>query len=144
MVIIILGLMAGVGTPVLVTAYRSFLLGSIIQEADTRARLAMERMLRELRGARLDSLSAGTGNSITFDDQDGSPVVFQFSSATGILSRGSATLAEGVSALSFSVVLGMPPVQLDNTALPLITVDMTVTVDGQGLNLIGAVSPLNP
>ncbi len=150
-VIIILGLIAGVGTPVLMGAFQSFRIGSIVQEADVRARLAMERLLRELRGAQLGSLTAGTGlSAITFTDQDDTSVTFQFDADTGTLSRGGATLAEGVSALTFDVVTGLDPVVLDNDPLPSITVTMTITIpdpvtgNSQGLSLIGGVSPVNP
>lgn len=143
MVIVILGLIAGVGTPVLMVAYQSFFLGSIIQESDTRARLATERMLRELRGARIASLLPGSGNSVTFLDQTGSSVTFRWNTG-GLLMRNNAILAEGITALNFDVATGMPPVQLVNNALPMVTVDLTVTVNGQGLSVRGGVSPLNP
>ena len=143
MVIIILGVMAGVGTPVLMAAYQSFLLGSNIQEADTRARLAMERMLRELRGASIASLTDGAdASSITFTDQNGASVTFQ--RVSGNLQRGGVLLAEGVSGLRFVTSKKMPPVEMENDPTPWVTIDMTVIVAGQGLSLRGGVSPLNP
>ncbi|MBF0124724.1 MAG: hypothetical protein HQL60_05245 [Magnetococcales bacterium] len=124
----------GVGTPVLVAAYQSFLLGTAIQDADSRARLAMERMLRELRTASLESLpSPRTATTLTFRDQDDLQITYTFSG--GQLTRNGIVLAQNVTAGTFTVA---------TSPAPLVNIDLTITTSGQGIRLLSGVVPRNP
>ncbi len=131
-----MGLIVGVGTPVLMAGYQSFLLGTAIQDIDARARFAMERMLRELRTAQID-LPFGA-NSISLDN---GAIRYVFHGGN-TLTRNGILMAENVTG-TFTVIPD-PPVHTDPPTPVHVSVDMTITDGGQSIQLKGGVSPRNP
>ncbi|MBF0368778.1 MAG: type II secretion system protein [Magnetococcales bacterium] len=121
MTITLLAVVTGMVLPILSVGFETFFLHSNIRESDSRALLALERMTRELRGADPDTLVTGA-SSISFTDQNGAAVSFVLNNDT--LMRGGSILAEGVTALAFTVNSGT----YDTT----VQIDLTVEVGGQG------------
>ncbi|MBF0415778.1 MAG: prepilin-type N-terminal cleavage/methylation domain-containing protein [Magnetococcales bacterium] len=134
MVIAVLGIIAGVGAPVMLAGYRAYFLGSDVQQLDTTGRMAMERILRELREADNATLSVGSGSSITFKDKSGTTLSFSYSSATKTLKRNTDTLAGNVSGMVFKVIAG---------TLKTVEVTMTLSASAQNLVLYAKVTPRN-
>ncbi|MBF0096397.1 MAG: prepilin-type N-terminal cleavage/methylation domain-containing protein [Magnetococcales bacterium] len=149
--IIILGLIVGVGTPVLVSGYQSFLLGTSIQRADAVARLAMERISRELRNGLQATVTplALNSASVQFTNSDGDAVTLSFQDNTLVVQHNaqSGVVAENIVG-SFSV---SDESDVSNRFMPyrLISVQLTVTqaidqFEGQSVTLRSAIVPRNP
>ncbi|MEO5340953.1 MAG: hypothetical protein H7837_10650 [Magnetococcus sp. MYC-9] len=144
----IMGLIMGVGTPVIIAGFQSFALGSAIQEADASARLAMERMMRELRDAQRSTLapSSGTSSSLNFTPIQGGAITYTFSGTQ--LKRNAVLLAEDVTG-SFTV---SPVVSTEYESYSMVTVDMTITKranlgmaeSGQSIRVKSGVFPRYP
>lgn len=134
MVISVMGIIMGVGAPVMLAGYRAFFLGSDIQQVDARARLAMERMVRELREARASSLPMGTRQDLTFRDKNNTSVTFNYVPSSDEMRRNSDILAQGLTDHWFTITPGSPP---------LISLDLTVSENGQTLQLHADVTPRN-
>ncbi|HAT49624.1 MAG TPA: hypothetical protein DCS88_04705, partial [Alphaproteobacteria bacterium] len=134
MVISVMGIIMGVGAPVMLAGYRAFFLGSDIQQVDARARLAMERMVRELREAKDSSLPMGRRQDLTFRDKNNISVTFNYVPYSGEIRRNSDILAQGVTDNWFDINEGSPH---------LISLDLTVSENGQTLQLHSEVTPRN-
>lgn len=136
MVISVMGIIMGVGAPVMLAGYRAFFLGSDIQQVDARARLAMERMVRELHGAKASPLPtvADLNRDLTFRDKDNISVTFNYVSSSKEILRNSDILAQGVTSNVFTIISGSPP---------MIKLDLTVSENGQNLQLHSEVTPRN-
>lgn len=109
MVIVLLGIVAAVAAPAMHSGFQAWFTGRDISEADWQARVALERMTRELRSVRApaDLALAGAGD-LTFVDIDGNTIRYCMGAvgtcpgAAGDLMRNSQPLASGVSALTFA------------------------------------------
>ncbi len=151
MTIIILGLIVGVGTPVLVSGYQSFLLGTSIQRSDAVARVAMERISRELRNGLQATVTplALNSASVQFTNSDGDLVTLTFQDNTLTVQHNaqSGVVAENIVG-SFSIT---DESDGSNRFMPyrLIAVQLTVTqaidqFEGQSVTVRSAVVPRNP
>ncbi len=109
MVIVVMGIVAAVAAPFMTTGFQSYVVGRDIAETDGQARLALERMSRDLRNIRSPAdLTIASSGDITFMDIDGNSTRYCLGAvggcpgATGELTRNSQPLAAGISALSFT------------------------------------------
>ena len=92
-VIVVLGAIFAVGGLVLGRAFESYSLTTATTDVDWQGRVALERMVRELREARSATtadLDMTSGTQIWFIDRAGSGVCFYRDAATGRLMRSSA------------------------------------------------------
>ncbi|MBF0182844.1 MAG: type II secretion system protein [Magnetococcales bacterium] len=149
--ITVLGLIVGVGTPVLVAGYQSFLLGTAIQQADGAARLAMERVSRELRSGLQSTVSPLALNtpSVQFTSSDGVNVTLTFQDNTLTIQRaGEVGVLADNTVGSFSV---SDEADAGNRYRPfrLVTVQLTVSrainqLETQSVTLRSGIVPRNP
>jgi prepilin-type N-terminal cleavage/methylation domain-containing protein len=109
MVILLLGIVAAVAAPAMQGGFRAYFTGQDISEADWQARVALERMTRELRLVRAPAdLTLTSASDLTFVDVDGSTIRYCLGAvgtcpgAAGELMRNAQPLATGVSGLTFS------------------------------------------
>ena len=109
MVIVLFGIVAAFAAPVMQGGFRSYFTGRDISEVDWQARVALERMTRELRMARAPAdLVLASADDLTFVDLDGNSVrycagaVGTCPGAAGELTRNSQPLATGIGSLTFS------------------------------------------
>ncbi len=104
LVIIILSIIAAVGSQMLGTGFNAYLTGRDLIDAEWQGRYAMQRISRELRNVR--SASAGdlvmSVNQITFTDNSANVITYALSGTT--LTRNGQPLADGVSSLAFSYI----------------------------------------
>ncbi len=108
-VLIVFGIVAAVAAPFLVSNVRSYFTGKDISETDWQARVAVERMTRELRAIRAPAdLTITSGSDITFVDLDGNSIRYCAGAVGGCpgvagdLMRNAQPLASGIGALAFS------------------------------------------
>jgi prepilin-type N-terminal cleavage/methylation domain-containing protein len=109
MVMVLFGIVAAVAAPVMSSSFQAYFTGRDIAEADWQARVAIERMTRELRAMRAPSdLVITAADNISFVDADGTPIRFcaggggGCGGAAGDLMRNGQPLASGISSLGFS------------------------------------------
>lgn len=109
MVIVLFGIVAAFAAPLVGSGFQAWFTGRDISEVDWQARVAVERMTRELRAARAptDLALAGAGD-LTFVDVDGNAVRYCLGTvgtcpgAAGELMRNSQPLASGIGTLTFT------------------------------------------
>lgn len=109
MVIVLFGILAAIAAPLMSGGFTAYFTGKDIAEADWQARVALERMTRELRTIRSPAdLTITSGSDITFIDVDDNSIrycpgaVGGCPGVSGDLTRNSQPLANGISALTFS------------------------------------------
>ena len=109
MVMVILGIIAAIGAPMIGNGFKAYFTAKDITEMDGQARLALERMTRELRSVRAPAdLTLLPANRITFVDVDGNIISYCMGAvapcpgAAGDLMRNNQPLASGISNLAFT------------------------------------------
>ena len=103
MVIVITGLIASLGGMLLHHGVRAYVLSGELTESDWQGRLALERLLRDLRRLRSASpadLTMTPSDRISFVDESGQSISYTLSGGT--LMRNGKPLADGISTLAFS------------------------------------------
>ncbi len=153
MVIIIVGVLAYAVSMLMATGTKGYVVTGSRNEALEQARVAMDRMTREIRNLRSRTdIGTASATQICFVSMDGSRISFRFpgSSATAIAREeppacpgaGGNTLATSISALTFDYL------QADGSADPApptntkrIRISLTATVSGESLQLRSEVWP---
>ncbi len=109
MVIVLFGIVAAFAAPAMQSGFQAYFTGRDISEADWQARVALERMTRELRAVRAPAdLALAAAGDLTFVDLDGNSIRYCMGAvgtcpgAAGELMRNAQPLAVGVGALTFS------------------------------------------
>lgn len=109
LVIVLFGTLAAVAAPLLRQGLQAYLTGRDIAETDWQARVAAERMTRELRTIRAPAdLTFTSASDITFIDLDGNSIRYCLGGVGGCpgtageLMRNTQPLAAGIGALTFS------------------------------------------
>ncbi len=109
MVTVLLGILAAVAAPIMSSGFNAYFTGKDISETDWHARVALERLSRELRTIRAPAdLTITSVSDITFTDVDGNTIRFCMGTvgscpgAAGELMRNAQPLASGISGLTFS------------------------------------------
>lgn len=109
MVIVLFGIVAAFAAPMLGSAFQAWFIGRDISEVDWQARVAVERITRELRTVRAPAdLVLAAADDLTFVDLDGNSIrycqgaVGTCPGAAGELMRNSQPLAAGIGGLAFS------------------------------------------
>ncbi len=156
MTIVILGVIATLGATMMGDSMLAYFAGRDLTELDTRGRMAVERLTRELRAARsatANDLNIATLGQVRFNDMRGNSVCFylagtqlmrsaDFAAACG--TTGPQVLADGISALGFTYLRndGVTPTN-NPTLVSYITVQYTVTVSGANHTYRATVHPRN-
>jgi prepilin-type N-terminal cleavage/methylation domain-containing protein len=109
MVMVVFGIVAAVAAPVVSSGFQAYFTGRDIAEVDWQARVALERMTRELRAMRAPSdLVITAADDIAFVDLDGNTIRYCMGAVGGCagtagdLMRNGQPLAIGISNLDFS------------------------------------------
>ncbi len=150
MVIVIFGMVAAVAAPLIGSAFQAYFTGRDIAETDWQARVAIERMTRELRTIRAPAdLAIASASDIAFVDIDGNPIrycqgaVGACPGAAGELMRNAQPLAVGIGGLAFSFLTR----GAGGTGVPAqvfyVTVDFTATQNAVTKAYQVTVSPRN-
>lgn len=150
MVIVLLGIVAAVAAPFMSAGFQSYFIGKDIAETDGQARVALERLSRDLRSVRAPAdLTMTSASDITFIDVDGNSTRYCMGAvggcpgATGELTRNSQPLAVGVSALTFSYLTKTGATTAVAAQVFYITVGFTATQNTIGKSFQATVSPRN-
>ncbi len=100
-VIVLVGMLATIGSQMLGYTLSSFILSKDVLKGDWQARVALERLTRDLRMVRAAAnLTIVPATAITFSDTDGNNVNYSLSGTQ--LMRNSQPLADSISGLAFT------------------------------------------
>ena len=150
MVIVVLGILAAVAAPFMSAGFQSYFIGKDIAETDGQARVALERMSRELRSVRAPAdLTMTSASDITFTDIDGNLTRYCMGAiggcpgAAGELMRNTQPLAAGISGLTFSYLTNTGAVTGFAVNVFYITVGFTATQNTISKSFQVTVSPRN-
>lgn len=100
-VIVLVGILAALGSQMLGHTVQSFAFSRDVTKGDWQARVALERLTRDLRMARAPTeLVIVPATAITFSDTDGNNVSYSLSGSS--LMRNTQPLADGISGLAFT------------------------------------------
>lgn len=142
LVIVIVGIIASVGAQLMGTGFQLYFTGRDTLSVDAQARLALERMTRELRTVRpATGLTMTPATQITFTDETGTAV--QYILGGGNLMRNTQVLAGGVTGLGFVYLDRAGAVTATAAQVFYISVQFTVT-QGEVISTYRAtISPRN-
>lgn len=152
MVIVLLGIVSAVGAPFLSAGFQSYFTGRDIAETDGRARVAVERLSRDLRSIRAPSnlnLTVTSASDITFFDVDGNSIRYCLGAvgtcpgAATELMRNGQPLATGISALTFTFLTATGAATAGPANVFYITVAFTATQNSISKSFQTTVSPRN-
>ncbi len=150
MVVVVFGILAVVGAPLLDSGFRAYFTGKDIAETDWQARVAVERMTRELRTIRAPAnLIITSASDITFTDTDGNLIRYCMGAVGGCpgvvgeLMRNSQPLAVGITGLSFSFLTRAAGAAVTAAQVFYITVAFTATQGLTSKAFQATVSPRN-
>lgn len=149
MVIVIIGIVAAVGVPLLIETIDAWSFASRFQDnAVLAATVAQNRMSREIRRIQNDtSVMNATAGQFTFVDASGNSITYNRVGTT--LMRNADGLADNVNALSFTyyddtgAVIPVPPVNPNSTTIRLIMVDFSILAGSNTLPFRFQVRPQN-
>lgn len=100
-VIVLLGILAALGSQMLGKTVESFAFSRDVTRGDWQARVALERLTRDLRMVRAPAnLTIVPATAITFSDTDGNNVIYSLSGSS--LMRNTQPLADGIGNLAFT------------------------------------------
>jgi prepilin-type N-terminal cleavage/methylation domain-containing protein len=109
MVMVVFGIVAAIAAPVMSSGFQAYFTGKDIAEVDWQARVAVERMTRELRAVRAPAdLALASAGDLTFVDVEGNSIRYCLGAvgtcpgAAGELMRNAQPLATGIGALTFA------------------------------------------
>lgn len=142
LVIVIVGIIASVGAQLMGTGFQLYFTGRDTLSVDAQARVALERMTRELRTVRpATGLTMLPATEVTFTDETGTAVRYYINA--GDLMRNTQVLAGGVSGLGFVYVDSAGAVTASAAQVFYISVQFTVTQGGMSSTYRATVSPRN-
>ena len=100
-VILILSIIAAIASKVMQAAFNAYFTNQYITNANIQARLALERLSRDVRAiSSAGSISTATASQLSFTDVNGNTITYQLTGSQ--LMRSGQVLADGVSNLSFT------------------------------------------
>ena len=150
MVMVILGIIAATGAQMMGNGFKAYFTGKNIAEMDGQARVALERMTRELRSVRAATdLTLVPGGEITFVDVDGNSIRYCMGTVLGCpgiagdLMRNSQPLASGISNLTFTYANSAVAATAVPSAVYYIGVSFTATQGTINKPYQATVSPRN-
>lgn len=161
--IVIIGILAYVVSDAFVYTSRSVLTANLAREATQSGRLAVDRMVREIRNVRDNRcVAAANGRTFTFVDMSNNTITFTWSGVAGTpLMRNADVLVDEVSNLSFTYynnnepapgAIGVPIVcGPPNTCLPAcaatdiwsVNIDLTTQAGTETMQFRSQVHPVN-
>ncbi len=142
LVIIILSIIAAVGSQMLGNGFNAYFTGRDIINAEWQGRYAMQRIMRELRHVR--SATAGdlvmATNQITFTDNNAN--VITYARAGTILTRNGTALADGVTGLTFHYIQsdGITTAAVASD-VSYISINLDVSLNGSNYSLRNTLHP---
>jgi prepilin-type N-terminal cleavage/methylation domain-containing protein len=148
--IVLFGIIGAMVSRVISQSFNSYVIGRNVAETDWQARVAVERMTRELRTIRSPAdITINSASDLSFVDADGTTIRYCAGAVGGCpgtagdLMRNSQVLATGVSALNISYLTKTAVVTATPAQVYYVVVTFTATQGNISKNYQIAVSPRN-
>ncbi len=141
-VIVILSIIAAIGSRVMGAAFQSYYDNQNIIIANAQGRIALERMIRDVHAiASPSSITTATSSSLSFTDVNGNTVTYGLSGTT--LQRNGIALADGIGSIEFRYYDGNGATTAVTTNIRYINVILGVTELGVNYTLKTTMATLN-
>ncbi len=146
-VIVIIGIFTAIGSQILSKAFSGYFDNKYLIEADWQARLALERMQRDIRAIRspADITTAGASN-LVFIDTSGNTITYSLSGTSLDRQTNASTvqvLADGIQSLTFSYYDENDAVTGTAANVRYITISLHVTLNNTNFTVMTSVYPRN-
>ena len=150
LVVILFGTLAAAAAPLLYQSLMAYVTGKDIAETDWQARVAAERMTRELRAIRSPAdLTITSASDITFIDLDGNAIRYCMGAVGGCpgtageLMRNGQPLAAGITGLTFSFLTRTAAATAVPAQVYYVSIAYTATQNNVAKSYSATVSPRN-
>lgn len=141
-VIVILSIIAAIGSRVMGSAFNSYKDNQGIVSADEQGRLALEKMIRDIHGINSNtSITTFTASALTFTNVSGASVAYTLSGTN--LQRNGVTLASGVNSLTFGYYGTTGAVTAVASSIAYIDVTLNITQNGVNYTLPTTIMTMN-
>lgn len=141
-VIIILSVVAAIGSRVMGASFNAYFTNQNVINADAQGRLALEKLVRDIHNiASPSGITTATPTSLSFLDLDGVTVTYTISGTQ--LLRNGITLADGINNLAFSYYNGAGAVTATTSAIRYVNVSLNVTKNNVNYALMTTITTLN-
>lgn len=141
-VIIILSILSLMASRVIGAAFRAYYTNQGIVNADAQARLAFERMIRDIHAINSSSsITTASASTLSFTDVNGNTVTYALSGTQ--LQRNGIPLADGVSSMTLGYYNGSGAVTAVTTAIRYINITLTITQNNVNYTMGTTVVTLN-
>lgn len=145
-VIVILGIIVAMSTPLLTEGLSTFLAGENIVNADWQGQIAMERMVRDISLIRSPSdVTTIAANNLAFTDMGNNTISYSLSGTSLTLTENGSSeiLAQGIQSLAFSYFDRNGATTATTTLTRFIKVSINVTQNGVNYTLTSMIYPRN-
>jgi prepilin-type N-terminal cleavage/methylation domain-containing protein len=146
-VIMIIGVIAGIGTKILSSGFTGFFDNKNLAEANWQALVSLERLQRDLRAIRSPAdITTATATSLVFNNTSGNQITYTLSGSTltrQTNSNSAQVLADGVGSLAFSYYDNNGQTTATLNLIRQITIALNITLDNTNYSASTAVYPRN-
>lgn len=141
-VMIILGVVAAIGSKIIQAGFNSYFTNENVTTANTQARLALERMTRDIHAINSSaSITTASATQLTFTDVNGTSITYQKSGTQ--LMRNAQVLSDGVNTLTFSYLDRNAAVTAVLANIRYITVTLNITSGNVDYTMRTTINTLN-
>jgi len=138
MVMVILGVIAAMSSKMIAAGFNAALTSQNLNNANWQGRLAIERMVRDIRVVRsANDIVTRTASDFMFTDISGNSIEYKLSG--GNLLRNTQILADGVNSLTFSYVDKNGNAVAGNTDVHYVGITLKITQDNANYSLTSSV-----
>lgn len=130
MVIAILGILSATASYTIARGMNAYFTEQKLADSTWQARLALERMQRDIQAIRSPAgITTAAATQLVFTDFDGNSVTYAYDSINKLITRNSQTLANNISALTFSYRDRTAAVTATTANIRYITAAISITND---------------
>ncbi len=141
-VIVILGIVGAMSSKLLITGFNAYLTSKNVIDANAQGRLALERMIRDIREIRSPSdISTASATQLIFTDMSASSVTYTISGTS--LTRNSQVLADGIGSLTLSYFDANGATTSTLNLIRYIRISLNVTQNNSNFSVTTAIYPRN-
>jgi prepilin-type N-terminal cleavage/methylation domain-containing protein len=142
MVIIIIGIIAAIASRILMQGVSAYLTNINIINSDWQGRIALERMVRDIRAIRSPTdITTASASTLAFTNTSGTSISYTLSGSTITLNGN--VLADGIASLTFTYYDSSNAITATPSAIRYILISINVTQNNTNLTLNTSVYPRN-
>lgn len=141
-VIVILSIIAAIGSKVIQAGFNSYFTNQNVTTANVQARLALERMTRDIHAINSSaSITTASASQLVFTDVNGNAITYQLTGTQ--LMRNTQVLADGINTLTFSYLDRNAAVTAVLANIRYVTVTLNITSGNVNYTLRTTINTMN-